>query len=107
MTVLCGRQGPGISLEIETATIALMHDYDACCRQGPGISLEIETSHAEQNWLARRQGPGISLEIETTRCDVLQQIDQSRQGPGISLEIETMHLAIPSRHVSPGAWHLA
>src|SRR6266496_4830308 len=49
-------------------------------RQGPGISVEIETKPDCRPWclLCRRQGPGISVEIETPRWI-------GEDGPGIGV----------------------
>ena len=67
MSLTSGRQGPGISLEIETCE--------------PGHAIGIATG---------RQGPGISLEIETSTGNAIEPSSaHGRQGPGISLEIET------------------
>ncbi len=61
------------------------------CRQGPGISVEIETTYPlRTRYLPPgRQGPGISVEIETKSLPVSTPLIPSRQGPGISVEIET------------------
>ncbi len=79
-------------------------------RQGPGISVEIETKPDCRPWclLCRRQGPGISVEIETHEHHLTRAHKHSRQGPGISVEIETMPMVRRWAHrcKSPGAWHL-
>jgi len=105
-----GRQGPGISSEIE-----ILHKAGTCRkdvrRQGPGISSEIEitmrrSATPSRKIVARGLASRLRLKSCKTRAPALQ--DRSRQGPGISSEIEIKHAAMRPRGLdkSPGAWHL-
>src|SRR6266496_2906444 len=105
-------------------------------RQGPGISVEIETEQQQLNYtqsslVARGLASRLRLKhiiffiVRVTRCYVarglasrlrLKQYDSAivnelklrRQGPGISVEIETTRAQQSTRAfiASPGAWHL-
>ena len=72
-------------------------------RQGPGISVEIETvrllaTAVIQAHVAR--GLASRLRLKLARLQVLSQSSTGRQGPGISVEIETLILPIIKRFIS-------
>ena len=87
------RQGPGISLEIETSWNVVYKTSSHEVARGLASRLRLKHYYpcSIRPCISRRQGPGISLEIETRDQPMPTMLQVAgRQGPGISLEIETI-----------------
>src|SRR6266487_2136222 len=72
--------------------LMVLSQSETLCRQGPGISVEIETMpfvyveiHLEE--VARGLASRLRLKLPRGQCSISGPI--CRQGPGISVEIET------------------
>ncbi len=93
-TTLNCRQGPGISVEIETLQLGYLSGDDIR-RQGPGISVEIETLMGTADPGARllvARGLASRLRLKLAFSAVWRATLSRRQGPGISVEIETYRI---------------
>ena len=91
--IVISRQGPGISLEIETRISALIIAGEHRVARGLASRLRLkhDTSciHLRVNTSVAR-GLASRLRLKHEHGQAGDALMQCRQGPGISLEIETM-----------------